>query len=123
MRPCAMIFREQPDEPWGLFDFALVEAYTIMNDEKCQLCGNPVWLCQSTSRDVQFQVKTYTCRATKALETFKDKNKPKGQKAKPEEKKFWGQYYSSVPKPVFPDVPLPSRKDFFEDGKIEGKEG
>ena len=121
MRPCAMIYREQPDTPWEPFDFALAEAYTLMEAEKCGQCNNPIWLCNSNSTNLRFQVKTHTCRAARALEEYKDGLKPKDQRAKKDDKKFWGKYYSTEALPIYEDDPMPTRKEFFSDGTIEGK--
>lgn len=109
-----MIFRLQPDTPWEPFDFALVEAFRIMEKEKCGACGNPIWLCRSTSNNVTFRVETSMCYASRELERKKDADRPKGERAKAADKKHWGKSYYTVPKTIVPDTELPTRKDYYE---------
>ncbi|GAB2699473.1 hypothetical protein BKA24_001805 [Microbacterium marinum] len=63
IRPSAMILRTQPSAPWDRWDFLLLEAYQIVQDERCD-CGNPIWLCHHTSNDIQFRIDEVTCEAT-----------------------------------------------------------
>lgn len=109
-----MIFHEQPTAPWVAFDFILLEAYQRLQDELCPKCGHPVWLCRSSSNNVQFEVQTGYCFAEKALREAEDKSRPRESRAKQGEKKTWGEFRYAVPVAV-PGTELPSRAEYFEE--------
>lgn len=113
-----MIFREQPDEPWTDFDFALIEAYQTIQDETCPQCGNPVWLCRSDSKEIYASVKTGECRGAKALEKYKDSKKSAKDRAKKEEAREWGKSYfvefDLLPIEKADGKTMPTRKDYYE---------
>lgn len=83
IRPSAMLFHEQPDLPWTKFDFLLLEAYQILQDETCGMCGNPIWICRNEyATSVGFKIKSAKCFAKAELDRHqeresKKKNKPK----------------------------------------------
>lgn len=111
-----MIYHEQPTDPWNDFDFALIEAYQTLQDEVCSQCGNPVWLCRSSSNVFDFKVREETCHATRALERHKDNQKKAADRAKGDDKKLWGKFFYTVPE-LLPNekaegAVLPTRKDF-----------
>lgn len=114
-----MIYHEQPTDPWTDYDFALIEAYQTLEDEKCGQCGNPVWLCRSDSNVFRFKVHKEACHATKALEEYKDSKKPRGERAKAEDKKHWGEFYYTEPELLPPEKEagtlMPKRSDFFKE--------
>lgn len=113
IRPTSMIFHEQPTAPWVAFDFILLEAYQRLQDETCPKCGHPVWLCRSSSTDVDFEVHTAYCFAEKALKEAEDKAKPRDSRAKREEKKTWGEFRYAVP--TSPQGrELPSRSEYYD---------
>ena len=116
-----MIFRTQPKKKWSVWDFALVEAFQTLEDEKCSQCGNPVWLCRSNSNKFTFKVKKETCYATKALENYKDSNKPAKERAKSSERKDWGNFYYTEPEKMPFEDEMPTRDDFLREkyGLIE----
>lgn len=116
IRPCAMIFHEQPTDPWLPFDFKLLEAFQMLQDETCPKCGHPVWLCRSTSNNVAFKVQTATCYAEKAQLAAEDSKKSKKEKADSKDRAKWGQYTYVVPyNPPNADGPLPTRREFYEE--------
>lgn len=111
-----MIFREQPTDPWTDYDFALIEAYQTIKDETCQQCGNPIWLCRSSSNAFKFTVKTDTCQGTKALERYKDDKKKASEREKDNEvKKNWGKFFYTVPTLLPFEEKMPTRRDFYEE--------
>ena len=67
-----MVLRQQPNEEWSEADFKLVEAYDIIESEKCPQCGNPIWLCHSENPNLQFEVKVSTCYASIAVEGWQE---------------------------------------------------
>ena len=78
-----MLFHEQPTDPWTKFDFLLLEAYQILKDETCQMCGNPIWICRNEFADnVGFKIKTSKCFAKAELEKYMEKEEKKKSKAK-----------------------------------------
>lgn len=112
-----MIFHEQPTAPWKPFDFKLLEAYQILQDEMCPQCGHPIWLCRSSSNTVEFKVGTSYCAAERRLREFEDSKKPIKERASKTDKAMWG--VSHYTNPVVPegmvDVQLPTRDDYYKE--------
>ena len=115
MRPTAVIYREpDPYSDWTELDYKLIQAFHTLKDETCPKCGNPIWLCHSTDSNIDWNVDTTTCYASKAVEArrFRDDNGTKIPSKK--ESANWGVDYYARPKPIRPDVPLPTRKSLTE---------
>lgn len=118
IRPTALIFHEQPTDPWIPFDFKLLEAYQILQDELCPKCGHPVWLCRSTSQNVEFKVGTAYCAGERALKEHEAAQMTSSERRKIDKKERagWGRFYY-----VRPDVPanvegdLPGRREYYEE--------
>lgn len=90
IRPSAMLFHEQPDLPWTKFDFLLLEAYQMLQDETCSMCGNPIWICRNEyANNVGFKVKSAKCFAKAEL----DKHQERESKKKSKNKKHGEQEY------------------------------
>lgn len=104
-----MLFHEQPSEPWTPFDFKLLEAYQILQDETCQECGNPIWICRNESaHNVGFKIKIARCFAKAELDKWhetQDKNKNK--------KKTYGEYPYTVAY-TYDDGPMPTRLSYYQ---------
>lgn len=115
MRPTAMIFRTQPTEPWETYDFKLLEAYQVLQDETCQHCGNPLWLCRSSDRNVNPVVKIATCSGKAALEKREKGRQSDGKKKQRVRDLLPGEYEYVVFEPVLKDQPLPTRSDWLEE--------
>lgn len=78
-----MLFHEQPSEPWVPFDFLLLEAYQILQEETCNECGNPIWICRNeNASNVGFKIKTSKCYAKAELEKWQEKEDKKNSKRK-----------------------------------------
>lgn len=109
-----MIFHEQPTAPWVAFDFLLLEAHQMLQDEICPKCGHPVWLCRSSSDAVQFKVQTDYCAGERALREAEDRAKPMKDRADRKEKKHWGEFRYTVPYAP-PGQELPTRNEYYEE--------
>lgn len=108
-----MIFYEQPTDKWTRFDFLLLEAYQILQDETCPQCGQPVWICRSDSSDVNVKVRTATCNVTAEVEKKRKAMEKKAQNGKAALKP--GEYLYPVVEPVpIPGARLPTRREFYE---------
>lgn len=88
---------------WSRADKKLAMAWTILQKETCQQCGNPLWICRSSQREMQFKVNTDICYATAELKKWE-----KGQKAKHLKD---GEYPFIIPY-MSDDSTLPSRKAY-----------
>jgi hypothetical protein len=81
IRPSAMLFHEQPDLPWTKFDFLLLEAYQMLQDETCSMCGNPIWVCRNEyASNVGFKVKSAKCFAKAELDKHQERESKKKSK-------------------------------------------
>ena len=105
-----MIFHEQPTDPWNDFDFKLLEAYQILEDETCPLCNQPIWLCRSDSSELQFKVKSATCFADRELKLAEEKRNSKNKSDAAKRKEF-GKYYFTEPY-MLNEADLPTRRDY-----------
>ena len=108
-----MVFHDQPTDPWIDMDFLLLEAYQIMQDEVCSRCGNPVWLCRSSSNTFRFTVETVICHAERALKEYDDLQLPRESREKDNKVKAeWGLVKFAKPTPWEKEVELPTRRDY-----------
>lgn len=102
-----MLFHEQPSDPWIDFDFMLLEAYQMLQEETCNECGNPIWICRNEEASwIGFKVKTTKCFAKAEMEKWQEA----------EEKKSNKKNYGVLPYIVaysYDESPMPSRRDFF----------
>jgi hypothetical protein len=111
-----MIFHHQPTADWVPFDFKLLEAYQILQDEICPKCGHPVWLCRSTSNDVTFKVREAYCNAERSLKEYEDHRKPIKERTSAAERKEWGRFHYTVPAvPENATGDLPTREDYYRE--------
>jgi hypothetical protein len=103
-----MLFHEQPTEPWNEFDFLLVEALQILEDETCSECGNPIWVCRNEdASSIGFKVKTSTCFAKAELDRWQEREeKNKGKRKRHGQSQYVVAY-------SYDDSPMPSRKSFY----------
>lgn len=110
-----MLFYEQPSDPWTPYDFKLLEAYQILQDETCPVCGNPIWICRSTDSDIVFKMQNTTCFADRTETLWRQ------QKEKLSQKKGTKQWEPEPGDQWFPVAetvsggPLPSRDDFYRE--------
>lgn len=104
-----MLFHEQPTDPWNKFDFMLVEALQILEDETCGKCGNPIWICRNeAAAHVGFKVKTSVCHASAEMEKWQEK-KEKNKSSK----KSYGELPYILPY-TYDDSPMPTRKSYYQ---------
>jgi hypothetical protein len=102
-----MLFHEQPSDPWVEFDFMLLEAYQMLQEETCNECGNPIWICRNEDANwIGFKVKTSKCFAKAEIEKWQEA----------QEKKSAKKDHGSMPYVIafsYDERPMPSRRDFF----------
>jgi hypothetical protein len=102
-----MLFHEQPTDPWNDFDFMLVEALQMLEDETCNECGNPIWVCRNESAtNVGFKIKTTKCFAKAELEKWRETEDKKKKKK-----------YGEMPYIVaytYDDGPMPTRAGYYQ---------
>lgn len=104
-----MLFHEQPTDPWTRFDFLLLEAYQILQDETCKECGNPIWICRNEfASNVGFKVKVSKCFAKAELDKWHEKQ----EKAK-SNKKGYGESPYVVPY-TYDDSEFPTRLSYYQ---------
>ena len=87
----------------------LLEAYQILQDETCNECGNPIWICRNEEAgNVGFKVKTAKCFAKAELDKYNEKEDKKKSK-----KKTYGEYPYVVPY-TYDNSDFPSRSSYLE---------
>lgn len=108
IRPVAMLFHEQPSDPWVKFDFLLLEAYQMLQEETCNECGNPIWICRNEdANNVGFKVKITTCYAKAELDKWQEKQSKKENK-----RDSFGEIPYVVPY-TYDDSPMPTRLSYY----------
>lgn len=96
-----MLFHEQPSDPWVPFDFMLIEAYQNLQDETCNECGNPVWVCRNDeATNVGFKVKVGKCFAKVELDKWLEKDSKKNRKTYGELPYIVAYTYNGGPMPT-----------------------
>lgn len=109
-RPTAALLElDDPYSGWTSHDYRLQEAFTSMQHEKCNRCGNPVWLCHSYDSRIDFEVQVRTCYADAEI---KDHEKQHPDELKP------GDYYIATAVGIEGEdgerEPLPPRSEAIE---------
>ena len=118
VRPSAHIrMVKNPHSGWNHWDHLLAIAYSQLNAEMCDKCGNPTWLCRTTDDRVRFEVEKYVCYGDKALQ----KRRKAREKRKGELKDGEYEFVRAVPNREI-DV-LPSRDDYYELLDLKSREG
>jgi hypothetical protein len=103
-----MLFHEQPTNPWNDFDFMLVEAFQILEDETCSECGNPIWVCRNDSAtNVGFKIKITKCFAKAELDKWREAEEKKKKKSKPGEMPYIVAY-------TYDKGPMPTRAEYYQ---------
>lgn len=103
-----MLFHEQPTDPWNDFDFLLVEAMQILEDETCPDCGNPIWICRNEdASNVGFKIKVSTCFAKAELDRWTESNKKRKKDLGPGEAPYIVAY-------TYDGGDMPTRRSFYE---------
>jgi len=105
LRPTAFINDGDPRGEWSREDKKLAMAFTIMQRETCQKCGQPLWICRSDNKNLQFKAQKGVCYVTAELEKAAESRANKNLKK--------GQYLFAVPY-MFDESPLPSRREYLE---------
>ncbi len=104
-----MLFHEQPSEEWNEFDFLLLEAYQMLQDEICTDCGNPIWICHNEeAANVGFKVKTTKCFAKAELERWQEKEDKKKTKRKAYGERPYIVAYT------YDGSEMPTRSDYYQ---------
>ena len=116
-----MVYGAPVDEPWNAKDRALLEAYQILEDERCSECGNPVWLCRSDDPDITFKIEKSVCFAKRSFEeATADLSGFKTAKERSEAKRKFGLIQYPVANTESGE-PLPTRRAFYERKAQGGK--
>jgi len=95
-------------------DRALLEAYQILEDEKCPECGQPTWICRNDDANLQFTVKKDVCYAKRAVEEKNaDLKSVKDSKERAKIRAGWGAI--EYPSPYMIDgSPIPTRREYYD---------
>lgn len=103
--PTSLLSDGDTTSSWSRADKKLAMAYTILNRETCRKCGQPLWICRSTNKDLTFHPRKDKCFATEEFEKYSESKNGKNLKK--------GEYIYVTPE--MPEgMPLPSRKEYFE---------
>jgi len=95
----------QPSDPWTKEDKKLLVAWTILQKETCQECGQPLWICRSNNKELTFSVKKTICYAKAEMEKWDKKH---GKDLKP------GEIPYVLPRMLDEADPLPGRQEYLE---------
>jgi hypothetical protein len=109
LRPSAHILAlKKPNSNWSEWDHKFAVAFSRLNSEMCDKCGNPVWLCRNPDSAIRFEVDTYVCYADKEL----SKRRKERQKKKKDLKDGEYEFVRAVPDSAVSE--LPTRDDYYD---------
>jgi len=104
-----MLFHEQPSEPWTPFDFMLIEAMQMLEDETCTECGNPIWICRNEdASNVGFRIKVSKCFAKAELDKWRESE----EKSNSNKKKYGETPY--IVAYTYDESPFPTRESYYQ---------
>lgn len=110
LRPSAhILLLKKPTSNWSAWDHKLSVAFSQLQSEMCDKCGNPIWLCRNDDSRVRFEVDTYVCHADKEL----SKRRKEREKKKPKRELKDGEYEFVRAVPDFGSE-LPTRDDYYK---------
>lgn len=86
VRPTTMILGEDNRKRWSDLDVLIMQAYQILEDERCGQCGLPRWICHNEDPKLQVRVLEDYCFVRAEIEQRDEdtKEKPKGTVLYPE---------------------------------------
>lgn len=70
-----MILGEDNRKAWSTLDVLVMQAYQILETERCSQCGSYVWLCQNDDPILNVKAKKQTCQATAYMKDYGEKHK------------------------------------------------
>lgn len=109
LRPSAHILElKQPRGEWSKVDHALAITFQEINDETCDKCGHPLWICRSQDNMLDWSVESAVCYSSAAVEAHENPSRGKPPKKKP------GEYFYAKAKMMF-GKPLPTREQYYID--------
>lgn len=75
--PTAFILRKPNPRKakWSEWDYALVEALTLYEQEICKRCGNFTYVCHSDHPNIRFSVVEDECEGEKAIDNHRELHK------------------------------------------------
>lgn len=94
----------QPTDQWTPADKRLLMAWTILQKETCQECGQPLWICRSNNKNLSFSVRKGMCYAKLEMEKWRESTAGKNMKN--------GEVPYVIPRRYNEAEPLPSRRDY-----------
>jgi hypothetical protein len=99
---------KNPLSGWSEWDHKLAVAFSQMQSEVCDKCGNAIWLCRNPDGAIRFEVEKYMCYADKEL----SKRRKEREKRKKDLKDGEYEYVRAVPDSSIGK--LPTRDDYYE---------
>ncbi|WP_217182694.1 hypothetical protein [Streptomyces sp. AC495_CC817] len=75
VRPTTMILGEDNRKAWSHLDVLAMQAFQIIEDERCGQCGLPRWLCKNDDPRLQVRIKVDSCYAKQELDKFEEERK------------------------------------------------
>lgn len=87
----------------------LVEAMQILQDETCNECGNPIWICRNEdAANVGFKIKISKCYAKAEMDKWQDKQSKNDSK-----KKAFGELPYTIAY-TYDEGPMPTRNSYYQ---------
>lgn len=103
--PSMMIIeKKQLSDGWSKVDKKLAMAWTVLQKETCKECGQPLWICRSSDKNLYFSVQKGLCYAKAEIDKWQDKSSNKLRD---------GEYPYVVPK-THGDK-MPTRKQYYDE--------
>lgn len=102
VRPLTFLLEDaQPTDPWTVYDKKLLMAWTTLQKETCNECGQPLWICRSSDPNLGFSVRKGLCYSKREMHKWSES--AAGKAAKDYETPY------TVPTRYDENIPLPTR--------------
>jgi len=76
-----MILGADNRKRWSDVDALIMQAYQIIEDERCPQHGGPRWLCGNADPRLQIRIKTDRCEAKVEIDNYEERRKKDDDKA------------------------------------------
>lgn len=67
-----MILGKDNRKKWSALDVLIMQAYQVLQDERCQHCGYPVWICHNPDARLIARKKVDKCWIDEEVDTWRE---------------------------------------------------
>lgn len=119
INPSAVMFNQRPKSKtdWSVFDVKLLEAYEVLEEQTCQFCGQPRWVCDARedANWFTFKMTVAFCKGKQVKDAWEEKEQELRSKKEPRSQLKHGEFAQLTPEVdggfIYPDKKPGDRPD------------